>query len=132
MISVNLSISKEFDFSASHRLSGLPDGHKCSRLHGHSYRVRLTIHGEVDEVGFILDFGELDWVRALIMEQLDHRHLNDVVDVNPTAENIAVWLVARVIPWISGRPEAPRISEIAIAVSESRSSWAECSSPVCR
>jgi 6-pyruvoyltetrahydropterin/6-carboxytetrahydropterin synthase len=121
---VSLTVSKQFGFSASHTLSGLPDGHKCSRLHGHSYRVRVDITGERDAVGFVIDYGELDWVRDLIETSLDHRHLNEAVDFNPTAENIAEWLCFRVDEWIDGRPEADRISSIGVAVSETQATWA--------
>lgn len=121
---MTLSISKEFGFSASHFLEGLPTDHKCGRLHGHSYRVRLELSGECDPIGFIIDYGELDWVRNLIDTQLDHRHLNDALDVNPTAENIAEWLSDHVATWITTRPEAKRIHSVAVAVSETSTTWA--------
>lgn len=121
---MTLSISKEFSFSASHVLEGLPDNHKCTRLHGHSYRVRIELAGEVDQVGFIMDYGELVWVRDLIANRLDHRHLNDVLDVNPTAENIASWLAHETAVWLNGRPERERIRSLSVAVSETLSTWA--------
>jgi len=83
-------ISKEFSFEASHRLTGLPTYHPCSRHHGHSYKVILTLKKPVvDEVGFVRDYRTLDVVKNWIEETLDHRHLNDVLQFNPTAENIA-------------------------------------------
>lgn len=119
-----MSISKTFEFSASHLLEGLPSTHKCSRLHGHSYQVRIECEGTVDGVGFVIDYSELDWVRQLIKETLDHRHLNDVLPVNPTAENIAAWLWDQTAKWLAGRPEAARIHALTVAVSETRATWA--------
>ncbi len=83
-------ISKQFSFSASHVLAGLPADHPCSRLHGHNYIV--TVHlkaGELDEKGFVLDYREFELIKDYIDKYLDHRHLNEVFDFNPTAENIA-------------------------------------------
>lgn len=83
-------IRKSFEFSASHRLEGLPPEHPCSRLHGHNYSVALELSGELDEVGFVLDYRALDGFKAMLNERLDHRHLNDVFpSMNPTAENLA-------------------------------------------
>ena len=121
---MTLSISKAFDFSASHVLSGLPDDHKCTRLHGHSYRVRVELWGDVDEHGLLIEFGQLDWLRDYIAANLDHRHLNDVLTFNPTAELISSWLADVVRSWILDRPEADRVNAIAIGVAEGRMTWA--------
>lgn len=121
---MSLKISKEFGFSASHVLGGLPAMHKCTRLHGHSYRIRVTIGGRADEMGFVLDFCELAWIGKLIDRELDHRHLNDVLAVNPTAENIAMWLAERIVAWLGTRPERHRIDSVEVGVSETQSSWA--------
>lgn len=86
-------ISKQFSFSASHILEGLPQEHPCSRLHGHNYVVNVHLKSEqLNEVGFIKDYRELDSVKRYIDEKLDHRHLNDVLPFNPTAENMAKYL----------------------------------------
>lgn len=82
-------ISKRFEFSASHILNGLPDGHQCGRLHGHNYVVEVELSGEPGDVGFVLDYGELAPIKRFIDETYDHRHLNDEMAVNPTAENLA-------------------------------------------
>lgn len=88
-----MEITKEFTFDASHVLPQVPKGHKCGRLHGHTYTVRLTVAGEVDPFfGWVQDYGEIKeaW-KVLEDEHLDHRHLNDWVE-NPTAELLA-WAI---------------------------------------
>jgi 6-pyruvoyltetrahydropterin/6-carboxytetrahydropterin synthase len=101
------TITKTFRFAASHRLTGLPDGHKCARLHGHNYQVTVLLSGDLDDAGMVLDYGELSPLRAYLDRRLDHRHLGagDVcdgdgkvtdpaaVDFNPTAENLAAHLL---------------------------------------
>src|SRR5689334_12439095 len=82
-----VTIAKRFDFDAAHWLPNVPDGHKCKRMHGHTYRVELVFWGELDERGFILDYAEIDALWAPIHEALDHRLLNDIVP-NPTTENL--------------------------------------------
>ena len=83
-------ITKEFAFSASHQLEGLPDTHPCSRLHGHNYLIKVELSSvKLNDVGFVCDYRKLDSIKQLIDETLDHRHLNDVFVCNPTAENIA-------------------------------------------
>jgi 6-pyruvoyltetrahydropterin/6-carboxytetrahydropterin synthase len=83
-------IRKEFAFSASHQLMGLPPEHPCSRLHGHNYVVTVElISHKVNEVGFIQDYRELDFIKKYLDETKDHRHLNDCFLHNPTAELMA-------------------------------------------
>ena len=115
------TISKDFEFSASHQLNGLAEGHKCGRVHGHNYTVRVTLEGDrLDEHGFILDYGELAPFGRWLDEHLDHRHLNDVQATQPSAENLAVWLwavVHREVP-------VPEGVTVTVSVSETRKSWA--------
>jgi 6-pyruvoyltetrahydropterin/6-carboxytetrahydropterin synthase len=86
-------ISKQFAFSASHILEGLSDGHPCARLHGHNYVATLHLRAkELNEAGFVTDYRDLDFVKEYIDTQLDHRHLNDVFNFNPSAENMARYL----------------------------------------
>ena len=86
-------ISKQFSFSASHQLNGLPTDHPCSSLHGHNYIVTVYLKSQMlNETGFVRDYRSLDIVKKFIDETLDHRHLNDVLRFNPTAENMAKFL----------------------------------------
>lgn len=83
-------ISKEFAFSASHQLLNLPEGHKCAGLHGHNYIVVLDLASPtVDEAGFVIDVHELKDLKTYIDDVFDHAHLNDVMDVSPSTENVA-------------------------------------------
>lgn len=87
---MSYTISKRFEFSASHQLLGLRPDHPCSRLHGHNYTVEIILKSPtLSEVGFIVDYGDLKPLKAYIDNNLDHRHLNDVLPVQTSAENIA-------------------------------------------
>lgn len=83
-------LSKEFKFDSAHHL---PNYHgKCEKLHGHTYKLRVTIGGEPDSEGMIKDFAEVKKiVQEKVLKELDHKNLNEVID-NPSAENIAVWI----------------------------------------
>lgn len=92
-----LSITKEFTFEASHVLPW-HEG-KCSRLHGHSYRLEVSVVGPLNENGVIMDFADLKKaVKELVIHHLDHRHLNDLIP-NPTGENIAQWIWDQLTAW---------------------------------
>lgn len=85
-------ISKDFHFSASHVLSGLPSEHPCSRLHGHNYIIRIFLESEtLNDIGFVVDYRDLEDIKDYINSNMDHRHLNDILPMNPTAENMAKW-----------------------------------------
>lgn len=113
-------IEKEFSFEASHRLEGMPEGHQCARLHGHSYRVRVVLAADtLDGRGFVVDYGDLKPFRDYIDQNLDHRHLNDVLSFQPSAENIAKHLFG----WCHGRwPQT-----VEVWVSETAKTWASYS-----
>ncbi|QYN40171.1 6-carboxytetrahydropterin synthase QueD [Pseudonocardia sp. DSM 110487] len=97
-------IFKEFTFEAAHRLPNLPAGHKCSRLHGHSYRVIVYVQGVLDpELGWVQDFGDLKAAWKPLDAQLDHYYLNEVPGLeNPTSEVLAEWIWARLTPSLPG------------------------------
>ena len=92
-----MEIFKEFSFQAAHRLPNVGEGHKCARLHGHSYRITVTVAGIVDpDSGMVMDFDELSGQVSPVIDRLDHQLLNDIDGLeNPTSENLCRWLWAR-------------------------------------
>lgn len=108
-----MEIWKELTFEAAHLLPNLPEGHKCRRLHGHSYRVRIYVSGDLDpELGWVVDFADIKKATAPIVAQLDHYYLNDIEGLeNPTAEVLARWI------WDRLKPELPGLSKIELAES---------------
>jgi len=94
----NVRLVREFRFEAAHRLPNAPEGHKCRRLHGHSFRVEVVCEGEVvGEAGWLMDFGEIKRVVEPVVELLDHRYLNEIEGLeNPTAETLARWIWLRI------------------------------------
>ena len=83
-------IRKEFHFSASHSLNGLPETHPCSRVHGHNYIVTVEFSTRLlNDVGFVTDYRSLEPIKQWVDINLDHQHLNNALPFNPTAENIA-------------------------------------------
>jgi 6-pyruvoyltetrahydropterin/6-carboxytetrahydropterin synthase len=105
-----VELFKEFAFEAAHRLPRVPDGHKCARLHGHSFRVEVHVEGSVDPVtGWVCDFADLSAAATPVIEQLDHRYLNEIEGLeNPTSEVLAHWLWARLLPRL------PALSSIVV------------------
>lgn len=95
-------IYKDFHFEAAHRLPNVPAGHKCARLHGHSFHVRIYVRGETGtHSGWVLDFAEIKNAFAPLLDQLDHRYLNEISDLeNPTSEHIAHWIWERLQPTL--------------------------------
>lgn len=105
-----MEIYKEFIFEAAHHLPNVPDGHKCGRLHGHSFRVQIYVSDKVDgESGWIIDFAELKKAFSPLYEQLDHHYLNEIEGLsNPTSENIVRWI------WNKLKPELPALSKVVL------------------
>lgn len=97
-------IWKDFRFEAAHRLPNVPEGHKCARLHGHSFHVRVHVEGPVGaESGWVCDFADLTEACAPLRDALDHRYLNEIEGLeNPTSEVLATWIWARLAPALPG------------------------------
>ena len=93
----------EFKFEAAHKLPKVPAGHKCARLHGHSFKIELAIAGPVNpDTGWFIDFGDLYDAWKPLHDVLDHHYLNEVDGLeNPTSEVLAKWIwdrMKKVIP----------------------------------
>src|SRR5450432_1291236 len=99
---------KEYRFEAAHHLPRVPEGHKCSRIHGHSYKVEIEARGAVDPVsGWLVDYAVLDDAWAVLHARFDHRCLNDVPGLeNSTSENLAIYI------WNHLRTQVPQLSAV--------------------
>jgi 6-pyruvoyltetrahydropterin/6-carboxytetrahydropterin synthase len=103
-------LTKEFTFEAAHSLPAAPEGHKCRKLHGHSFKVEVSIEGEVNaETGWVYDYAVIGDAMRPLIEQLDHSNLNEIWGLEiPTSENIAAWL------WKRLASRCPGLCEIVI------------------
>ncbi len=87
-------LERSYRFEAAHSLPHVPPGHKCARMHGHSYAIELAIEGEIDpQRGWLMDFAEIDEYAMPVIRRLDHQVLNEIDGLsNPTSELLAVWI----------------------------------------
>jgi len=102
---MRVELTKEFHFEAAHRLPMVPPDHKCHRLHGHSFRIEVTVAGEVDpRSGWLVDYADISSVvQPILAGELDHRTLNDVPGLeNATSEVLCGWLWRRLAPALPG------------------------------
>ena len=97
-------LAKTFRFESAHRLPHVPDGHKCGRLHGHSFRFEVVVTGDLDaQTGWVLDYGDISDVVRPIVDALDHRYLNDIPGLeNPTSEVLCAWLWQKLAGGLPG------------------------------
>jgi 6-pyruvoyltetrahydropterin/6-carboxytetrahydropterin synthase len=111
-MSETVRIAATYQFEAAHQLPHLPDGHKCKRLHGHNYRLDVSITGPLDDRGFVIDYAELDAVVQPLVDRLDHRFLNEIEGLeNPTSEVMALWFRERIMTGLPGYRPVVRIWE---------------------
>jgi 6-pyruvoyltetrahydropterin/6-carboxytetrahydropterin synthase len=110
---MNMELIKEFTFEAAHRLPNLPPEHKCSRLHGHSYNVKVEVTGPLQEdFGWVVDFGDIKSAWRELDEALDHRYLNEIPGLeNPTSEVLSIWIWDRLKGNLAGLLSAVTVQE---------------------
>ncbi|MGN8644518.1 6-carboxytetrahydropterin synthase QueD [Gracilibacillus sp. HCP3S3_G5_1] len=121
-------VSKEFTFDAAHHLHCYEG--KCKNLHGHTYKVVFGISGFVDEIGIVIDFGEIKQIwKENIEIHLDHRYLNETLPkMNTTAENMVVWIFEKMEEALKDLPnqcrvEFVRLFETPTSYAEARREW---------
>ncbi|MXP56721.1 6-carboxytetrahydropterin synthase QueD [Pantoea sp. Mhis] len=104
------TVFKDFRFEAAHLLPYVPEKHKCGRLHGHSFRLRLEITKAINiHTGWVMDFAEITAKFKPIYNQLDHHYLNEIPGLeNPTSEILAKWI------WYKVKPILPELSSVII------------------
>lgn len=107
---MNCRITKSFRLDAAHWLPGVPEDHKCRRLHGHTYTIILGLEGDLDDrLGWVQDYGEVSQAFAPLYEQLDHHCLNEIDGLeNPTAEVMAIWLFEKM------KKKLPLLTEVTV------------------
>ena len=107
---MRVRLTKQFHFEAAHDLPTFPEGHKCRRLHGHSFRFDVIVEGEVDpQKGYLIDYGDIKIAAEPIVRRLDHFYLNQIEGLeNPTAENLARWI------WNNLKPSLPQLTAITV------------------
>jgi len=99
-----MEVYKTFSVESARSLPHLPDGHPCKSVHGHSFKITITVNGQVNEdTGFVMDFSDIDSVFAPIHSMIDHAYLNDIEGLqNPSSENLCRWIWSRLSTSLPG------------------------------
>ena len=107
---MKVRLTKDFMFEAAQTLPCAPEGHKCRQMHGHSFKVEITVEGEVDKAtGWFYDHARISQSMKPLVDLLDHGYLNEVPGLeNPTIENMAHWF------WQKLSTDLPGLAEIVI------------------
>ena len=105
-----VELKKIYSFEAAHQLPRVPAGHKCSRTHGHSYRVEVGLRGPVDPTtGWMVDFAIIDEAWVHLFRQFDHHTLNDIAGLdNPTCENLCAFI------WNAMADKVPHLAAVTV------------------
>jgi len=108
---MTVELSRRYDLSAAHHLPHAPKGHKCRGLHGHSYQIEVVVRGEIDpRTGWLMDYAEIDRHVQPLLDELDHRALNDIPGLeNPTSEIFCGWL------WKRLKDPLPGLERVSVA-----------------
>lgn len=106
-----MELRRSFQFEAAHRLPHVASGHKCARLHGHSFVVEIVVEGPVDpQMGWVMDYADIKAAFEPLYRQLDHHYLNELPGLeNPTSERLAQWI------WQQLQPSLPLLTEVWVA-----------------
>ena len=101
---MRVELCRKYNFAAAHFLPNVPEGHKCRRLHGHSYELEVAVRGEVErETGWLMDYADIDGEVKPVVAEIDHRTLNEVPGfLNATAEELCGWLWERLQDRLPG------------------------------
>lgn len=121
-----MRISRRYTFQSAHRLPNVLPGHKCARLHGHTYELEVEVEGPIDPtLGWVIDYAHLDAVvKKVVLDTVDHRYLNEIPGLeNPTSEIIAQWVFDRLTATTLGPARV-----VTVSVGENGYSKATCAS----
>lgn len=101
---MSFELKQHFRIESARYLTGLEPSHPCSKMHGHSFKITLSIIGDLDpQKGWVIDYHEITKVMKPLLDQLDHKVLNEVSGLeNPTSELLAKWIYRKTKSHIPG------------------------------
>ena len=114
-LNLDMEIFKIFSIEAARSLPNLPDKHPCKNIHGHSFKIIISVKGDIDKkTGFVMDFNDIDIAFEPILKMIDHSYLNNLKGLeNPSSENLSRWIWKKLIKTL------PSLSKIEIRETES-------------